>query len=137
MRLVSRYGPPLAVMGLIFFLSAQPDLSTHLGTVDLLLRKLAHITIYAALWLTVARALDWRRPVITTIFALLYAVSDEFHQTFVTDRHGTPVDVMIDAIGMGLAALAWLRAAQRRGGQPGPPWPRRWGRRLLTASRAR
>jgi VanZ family protein len=136
MRLASRFGPPLAVMGLIFFLSAQPDLSTHLGAWDFVMRKLAHITIYAVLWLTVARATGWRRPIATTIFTLLYAGSDEFHQAFVNDRHGTPVDVMIDAVGMGLAALAWARAARRRGGRPGPPWPRRWGR-LLTASRAR
>jgi VanZ family protein len=122
MRLASRYGPPLAVMGLIFFLSAQPDLSTNLGTWDLVLRKLAHITIYAVLWLTVARALDWRRPLLTTLIAVLYAASDEVHQTFVTDRHGTPVDVMIDCLGMAIAALAW---------------PRRWGGRPLTASRAR
>jgi len=37
-------------MGLIFFLSAQPDLSTGLGTWDFILRKLAHITEYGVLW---------------------------------------------------------------------------------------
>lgn len=138
MRLVSRYGPPLAVMALIFAFSAQPDLSTGLGTWDFIARKLSHVTIYAILWLTLARATDWRRPVAATVLALLYAASDELHQSFVAGRHGTPVDVAIDAVGMGLAALAWMRARQRRGGRPGPPWPRRWsGRRTLTASRAR
>ena len=127
MRRVSRYAPALAVMALIFGLSAQPDLSSGLGTWDTLLRKLAHVTIYAILWLTVARATRWRRPVLTTVIALLYAVSDEVHQSFVAGRHGTPVDVAIDAVGMGLAALAWVHAAHRRGGRPGPPWPRRWG----------
>ena len=112
-------------MALIFALSATPDLSSGLGDWDLVLRKTAHVTIYAVLWLTLARALGWRRPVVATVVALLYAGSDEWHQTFVDGRHGTPVDVAIDAVGLGLAALAWTLAARRRGGRPGPPWPLR------------
>ena len=104
---VSRYAPPLAVMALIFALSAMPDLSSGLGTWDTVLRKLAHITIFAVLWLALARATYWRRPVLATVIALLYAVSDELHQSFVDGRHGTPVDVAIDACGIGVAVLAW------------------------------
>jgi VanZ family protein len=126
---VSRYAPPLAVMALIFALSATPDLSSGLGTLDFILRKIAHVTIFALLWLTLARAADWRRPVLAAVIAVLYAASDELHQSFVEGRHGTPVDVLIDSVGVGLAALAWAVAAKRRG-RPGPPWP-------LTASRAR
>ena len=132
MRAISRYAPPLALMALIFALSATPDLSTGLGFWDLVLRKLGHISIYGLLWLTLARATDWRRPIAATIVALLYAISDEIHQSFVEGRHGTPVDVAIDAVGIGLAALAWLVTARRRG-RPGPPWPLR----PTTASRAR
>jgi VanZ family protein len=124
MRPVGRYAPPAAVMALIFALSATPDLSSGLGAWDLVLRKIAHVTIFAVLWLTLARASDWRRPVGATLVALLYASSDELHQTFVDGRHGTPVDVAIDAIGIGIAALAWTLAARRRG-RPGPPWPLR------------
>jgi VanZ family protein len=120
-------------MALIFALSATPDLSSGLGAWDLVLRKLAHITIFALLWLTLARATDWRRPILAAVLAVLYAGTDELHQTFVQGRHGTPVDVGIDAIGIGLAALAWVIAARRRG-RPGPPWPL-WVR--PTASRAR
>ena len=112
-------------MALIFALSATPDLGTDLGAWDLALRKIAHVTIYAILWLTLARATDWRRPIAVTIGALLYAASDELHQSFVDGRHGTAVDVAIDAVGIGLAALAWTVAARRRGGRPGPPWPLR------------
>ncbi|MEA2219913.1 MAG: hypothetical protein QOJ35_2539 [Solirubrobacteraceae bacterium] len=111
-------------MALIFSLSATPDLSSGLGSVDFALRKIAHVTIFGVLWLTFARATDWRRPVAATVAALLYAGSDEWHQTFVDGRHGTPVDVGIDAIGIGLAVLAWKLAARRRGA-PGPPWPLR------------
>jgi VanZ family protein len=121
---VSRYMPPVAVMALIFALSATPDLSSGLGLWDTVLRKLAHITIFGVLWLTVARATDWRRPIAATVIAVLYAISDEMHQSVVEGRHGTPVDVAIDAAGIGLAALAWMLTARRRG-RPGPPWPLR------------
>ena len=130
---VSRYAPPLAVMALIFALSATPDLSSGLGTLDFILRKIAHVTIFALLWLAVARASDWRRPILAAVIAVLYAASDELHQSFVEGRRGTPVDVVIDAVGIGLAALLWAITAQRRG-RPGPPWP--WPLRA-TASRAR
>ncbi len=126
---VSRYAPPLAVMALIFALSATPDLSSGLGTWDFVLRKLAHVAIFAVLWLTLARAMHWRRPALAAAVAVLYAASDELHQSFVEGRHGTPVDVAIDSVGIGLAALAYALVARRRG-RPGPPWP-------LTASRAR
>jgi len=111
---VSRYAPPLAVMALIFALSATPDLSSGLGAWDFALRKLAHIAIFGALWLTLARATGWRRPVLSTAIAILYAISDEVHQSFVQGRHGTPVDVAIDALGIGVAVLAWIVATRRR-----------------------
>ena len=121
---VNRYAPPLAVMALIFGLSATPDLNSGLGPIDLWLRKAAHMTVYAALWLALMRATDWRRPFAATVIALLYAVTDEYHQTFVGGRHGTPVDVAIDGVGCGVAALAWWLTTRRRG-RPGPPWPLR------------
>jgi VanZ family protein len=111
---VSRYAPPLAVMALIFALSATPDLSSGLGAWDMVLRKLAHITIFATLWLALARATGWRRPLHAAVIAVAYAVSDELHQSFVDGRHGTPVDVAIDALGIGLAALAWAVTSRRR-----------------------
>jgi VanZ like protein len=130
---VSRYAPPLAVMALIFALSATPDLSSGLGIWDFLLRKIAHVAIFGLLWLALARATEWRRPILAGVIAVAYAASDEIHQSFVEGRHGTPVDVAIDCVGIGLAALAWLLTARRRG-RPGPPWPLRAEAR---ASRAR
>ena len=114
MEPVTRYGPPLAVMALIFALSATPDLSSGLGAWDMLLRKLAHITIFGVLWLTLARATWWRRPILASVIAILYAISDEVHQSFVDGRHGSPVDVAIDTTGVGLAVLAWIVVTHRR-----------------------
>lgn len=113
--LLGRYAPPLAVMAVIFALSATPDLSSGLGAWDLLLRKLAHVTVFAVLWLTLARAMRWRRPLVATVIAILYAISDELHQSFVEGRHGSPVDVAIDSAGIALAVVAWIVVTRRRG----------------------
>jgi VanZ family protein len=99
---------PIALMALIFFLSAQPDLDSGLGTLDLVLRKLVHLAEYAALVLLWAWALrpGTDRPLaFAAAIALLYAISDEYHQGLIEGRNGSPVDVAIDALGVGIGAV--------------------------------
>ena len=105
MSLVKRFAPPLLLMGLIFFLSAQPDLSSGLGSWDTVLRKLAHMAEYGLLWFLWWRALGYGHAGPALAIALLWAASDEFHQSFVDGRHGTPWDMAIDAVGVGLGVL--------------------------------
>ena len=116
MRPLGRFLPPLALMGLIFFLSAQPDLSSGLGDWDLLLRKLAHMAEFGLLFLLWRRALPGRPAWLAAAIAVAYAVTDELHQSTVEDRKGTPVDVAIDAAGVGVAWLTLHRLTARRGG---------------------
>ena len=112
MRPVSRFGPPLALMGVIFFFSAQPDLGTGLGVWDTILRKAAHMAEYGLLWFLWQRALGTRTPWPAIAVTLAYAASDEFHQSFVEGRHGTPVDVLIDAAGVAIAVALYARRAR-------------------------
>ena len=111
--MIARFAPPLALMALIFWLSDQPDLGTGLGGIDFLLRKLAHMTEYGLLFVLWLRALGWERPWAAALIAVGYAATDEWHQTMVDGRHGTPVDVAIDAAGVAVAA--WLVASARGG----------------------
>lgn len=107
---------PLALMGVIFFLSAQPTAGTHPWW-EIIGRKLGHVTGYAMLTALWAWALNGvvKRPVLLAVaISLAYACSDEYHQTFVSGRTGTPVDVGVDAIGMALAAWAISRGRIRR-----------------------
>jgi VanZ family protein len=98
---------PLALMAVIFYFSAQPAGEHHAWWV-IIFRKLGHVTGYAlltALWAWALRGVV-RRPVLwAVLISLAYACTDEFHQTFVHGREGTPRDVGIDAIGMAIAAL--------------------------------
>jgi VanZ family protein len=117
-RGVGLWLPPVALMALIFFLSAQPDLSSGLGTWDLVLRKIVHFGSYGLLCLLLWRALrtrmdERRAALVALVIASAYAVTDEWHQTFVEGRHGTPVDWLIDTAGAGLVAMR-LRARKRR-----------------------
>jgi VanZ family protein len=107
-RAVALLAPPLALMALIYVLSAQPDLNSGLGAIDLIGRKVLHMTEYGLLWWLWSRALGFRRPLLAAAIALAYAATDEYHQTFVAGRHGSPVDWGIDAAGV---AVAWI--AQR------------------------
>lgn len=108
---ISRFGPPLALMAVIFFLSAQPSLDSGLGTLDTVLRKCAHMVEFGLLALLWWRALG--RPGPAVAIALAYAISDEWHQSFVEGRHGSPVDVLIDATGIALA-IGLARASRAR-----------------------
>ena len=106
------WAPVVVWAAVIFAFSSVPSLSTELGTWDTILRKLAHVTEYAILGGLLQRAL--RRPGLAVALAVLYAVTDEVHQTFVEGRLGTPRDVAIDLVGILVGVLAWRRLSRGR-----------------------
>jgi VanZ family protein len=114
MRALGRFVPPLLLMALIFGLSSIPTLNSGLGTTDFFLRKLAHMTEYALLWLLWVRALGPRNALWAAAIAIGYSATDEWHQSFVDGRHGTPVDVVIDATGVAIAAALRPRMLRLR-----------------------
>ena len=110
-RAASRWLLVVLWAGLIFGLSSIPSLATDLGTWDLVLRKLAHMTEYAVLGFLLARALG--REVPALIVGVAYAVTDEIHQHFVAGRHGAAYDVAIDAAGVLIGVYVLPRLARR------------------------
>jgi VanZ family protein len=105
---LSSWAPVLVWAGLIYFLSSIPHLNSGLGKWDTFLRKGAHIIEYTVLTALVLRALrqtwrhwPWRQATfVATAVVVLYACSDEFHQSFVPGRGPSPVDVLIDSVGV-------------------------------------
>ena len=104
-RALTHWLPVLLWAALIFAFSSIPSLSSGLGVWDTVLRKGAHMTEYAVLAFLLARALASEAPAF--VAGLLYAASDELHQSFVRGRHSSPVDVAIDAVGLTAGILAW------------------------------
>lgn len=107
MAALGRFVPPLALMALIYALSAQPDLNSGLGWIDLVGRKAVHMAEYGLLFLLWWRAFRWRAPPAAALIAVGYAATDELHQLSVHGRVGSVHDVAIDAAGV---ALTWLIA---------------------------
>src|SRR4051794_2746893 len=92
LRRMDPWLPPLVLMGVIFVLSAQPNLDSGLGWIDHVGRKVIHASEYAllcVLWWRALRTLVRPAPAAACawLIAALYAVSDEFHQHFVSGRH--------------------------------------------------
>ena len=135
MNRIKAWTPALTWMGVIFIMSAMPgDLSGETSgalarlvldaisllfgadtaaairpdTLNLFVRKAAHVAEYAVLFCLYRRALRIEGAKRPSLCALLlcaaYAATDEFHQAFVADRGPSPVDVCIDMLG---ACMGW------------------------------
>jgi VanZ family protein len=85
----------------------MPHLTEHqFESVVLFVRKCAHMTEYAILALliysalTVFPRLEARKKVWwCVVLVILYAASDEFHQSFVPTREASVIDVLVDTSG--------------------------------------
>ena len=119
MKVVLSWFVVILWMGMIFALSAVPLLASPLApTYDFILRKLAHLTVYAVLMVLLFRAvrLHVARPtyawLLAGLVAAVYACSDECHQTFVPGRDGSFRDIGIDTVGIAGAyvLMAKIRA---------------------------
>lgn len=63
------------------------------------IRKMAHFSIYMILGFLILNALDNKDIKFVLIICILYAISDEFHQSFVPGRGPQLKDVFIDTAG--------------------------------------
>ncbi len=98
----------------IYAVSDIPNLRTDLGLMDYVLRKIVHIAIYGALYALFYRAYrgsfkknKFNSFIVSIIFCLLFAVSDEFHQSFVPGRSGSIIDALLFD-GSGSLFTAWV-----------------------------
>ena len=139
-RFLSRYLPLVIWLGFISFASSNsfsasntsriigplvlwlfPHTSTEtLDIIHAITRKIAHFTEYAILGFLAARAFRTSpRPairgrwfLICSTLVLVYALMDEYHQSFVPSRTASIYDSLIDMTG-GLTALLVIRKRQK------------------------
>ncbi|MBI4709269.1 MAG: VanZ family protein [Candidatus Portnoybacteria bacterium] len=105
-KFIKYWLPVILWAGLIFYLSNRSGLKSGFSwPYDFVLRKGAHMVEFAILFLLILRALENYSVAIKKallwafLLTLLYAVSDEFHQSFISERVGVLTDVMIDSFG--------------------------------------
>ncbi len=116
-KLLYLWLPPIALMGLIFYLSSRPRTSiTEIYLIDFLIFKTLHMIEYALLYALLLRAM-WGEGKSKKVYlwafliALVYAASDEIHQTYVPGREGRARDVVIDTAGM-ILMYSYIKAHQ-------------------------
>jgi VanZ family protein len=132
------WGPVVGVLIVITLASAQPKHAPPPGpepdvylsglmpvfadTWDLVIKKSAHMLAYGLLALLNLRALHHTgyTPRTAAYLGILLAVSfgllDELHQSFVTGRNSSVLDVGFDYVGATLAGLTARRLMERRTG---------------------
>ena len=95
------------MMATIFGFSSIPgNEMPNFGPADLFVKKGGHVLGYALLALAYWAGLRFEkhRWWLALLLAILYALSDEFHQSFVPGRHPSLVDALvIDAGGASIA----------------------------------
>lgn len=140
--MIASYAALVAWAGVIFVLSSEGS-DTSSGRSDLivqavqswgvgtetdfltfLVRKSAHITayfIFGLLAYNVLRFYSWstrRTALLAVAIVFTYAISDEFHQSFVPGRSAEVRDVLIDTtagtVGVGIFALIHSRLNTKR-----------------------
>jgi VanZ family protein len=109
-----RWGPSLLMMTLIFTASSTPGTDLpKFGILDLFMKKGGHLGGYALLaaaylhGLADSRRINRRTLLLAIVLAVLYAVTDEFHQSFTPGRTPSPIDVSIDTVGAALGGGMW------------------------------
>lgn len=107
----------MVLMSAIFAFSATPsDSLPHFGVLNFILKKTGHMIGYALL----ARAYLWgigeeKQYSVWLAWgvAILYAATDEFHQSFTSERVASLTDIGIDALGAFLGLLPVIRRRRR------------------------
>lgn len=101
--------PVFVVMIIIFIFSSQQRINvSETKAVNFSIFKSMHVIEYALLYFLLFRAFRkslnkaWQDKayIFALVISILYAISDEFHQTFTPTREGSARDIVIDTIGI-------------------------------------
>lgn len=120
-----RWIPAIFMMTVIFIVSSTPSKEIpNYGFWDTLVKKGGHMTGYGLLAGAYWYGLGFNRKKgwLAWILAVLYAATDEFHQSFTPGRHPSPEDVLLfDGGGAALALYLIPRFLEyRKKNKPGP-----------------
>lgn len=109
------------MMAVIFGFSSIPSTEMpNFSWADIFVKKSGHIVVYSLLAISFWYGLGWKRDQIWLAWGMtcLYAILDEFHQSFVPGRNAWWADVAIDSVAAALALWAawWWRTGKNKSG---------------------
>jgi len=113
---ILRWVPAIAVMTVIYGFSSIPAREMpSFGIFDLVVKKGGHVLGYGLLALAIWYGMNfekrsWR---LVLLLAIVYAVTDEFHQSFIPGRHPSWVDALV-IDGGGAAVMIWVVSKVRK-----------------------
>ncbi len=116
--IVLRFLPVIVCMGTIYLISDQPTLPRFSSVSGQITSVIGHFTVYFVLAVLLWWALGIvplsvrKRYAVAFAIAVLYGVSDEWHQSFVPGRNPDVLDIVTDAIGAATGLLV-IHLAQR------------------------
>ena len=131
MKFIKRYWQivfPILIMLLIWSFSAQNGessdslsipLAEKLGLTNGIVRKIAHFIIYAMLGASLAnffRSTEEKKfpslkaIILSLLIAVIYSSIDEYHQSFIPERDGNPIDILIDSLGAMAGTSTYISA---------------------------
>ncbi|MEP7133901.1 MAG: VanZ family protein [Chloroflexota bacterium] len=118
MKKIWKWIPALLVMGVIFWFSSQPDDKLpNFNWADVIVKKSGHMIEYGILAFSYwyALGMDKKKRWLAWLFAILYALTDEYHQSFVSGRHPSLLDVFIfDNLGALISMWLTTRYIKRK-----------------------
>ena len=110
LAIVPRWFPALLLMLIIFWFSSQPgDELPNFFNWDYVVKKGSHVLGYGLLALSYLYLFGHNPKYYSCawMMAILFAATDEFHQSFVNGRHPSVFDVLIFD-NLGAAIALWL-----------------------------
>lgn len=109
LRFINLWIPPILWAALIFkFSSGTVPIVSDVGWQDFTLKKIGHVLLFGVLAVLIYRGLIGdgmgrkKAAIYSTILAIFYGATDEFHQMFTQGRESTVRDIIIDGVGAGI-----------------------------------
>lgn len=97
---IERFLPLFLMSAFIYIQSSKQAVAvSYIGWFNYFLHKLAHLLVYSLLFLFSCRAFQDKK--LAFIYVILFAMSDEYHQSFVPTRNSSLVDIGIDIFAAG------------------------------------
>jgi hypothetical protein len=117
---LTRWVPAILMMVAIYIFSSVPSQEMpDFGAFDFTIKKIGHMFGYALLGYTLLYGFGREKPYapwMALLLAVIYAITDEIHQSYVPGRFASPMDVLIDTSGalIGLGPWLWRSLRSRK-----------------------